>query len=249
MEKVKVSNWKSDYFLGFKDGIPVALGYIPIAIACGIMGAKSGLPLNLLSWLSALIYSGSGQGAAQNLYAAGETSIFVYALTLFIANCRYILLSISIAQRFDRSMKTLQRVVFGFFHTDEIFVVAMKKSGELGSGYLFGLVTFPYITFVVSDIMGAFFADLMPHAISSALGIMLYAMFIALIVPPAKHSKKMTVVTLIAISMSVIMECIPTIKGMISPGFIIIICAIVTATAGAILFPVEEENDEVISNE
>lgn len=243
LESTKSIAQKGGFMKGLKDGLPVGLGYIPISLACGISAVKVGLPLKLVALLSALIYSGSGQMAAQTLYAALETSILMYALNIFIINCRYVLFSISIAQRFDKSMGTLQRILFGFLNTDEIYVVAMKQRGELGASYLFGLATIPYIGFFFGNVMGVLFTNFLPESVISALGIMIYAMFIALIIPPAKHSKPVAIVTTIALVLSFVMECIPAIKANIKPGLIIVICAVVTATIGAIAFPIKQEEE------
>lgn len=230
---------------GLKDGLPIGLGYLPISLACGILAAKVKIPFKLAELLSMLIYSGSGQAVAQNLYAAAEKSIFMYALTIFIMNCRYILFSIAIAQKFDKSMGTLQRIIFGFFNTDEIYVVAMKQKGELSAPYLFGIATLPYVGFFIGNTAGMLFTSVMPKPVISALGIMLYAMFIALIIPPAKHSKPVAIVTLIAVALSVIMECVPAIKELnLQPGVIIVICAVVTGTIGALVFPVKQDEPE-----
>lgn len=234
---------RGGFMKGLKDGLPIGLGYLPISLACGIMAAKVGLPFKFAELLSLLIYSGSGQVAAQTLYGAAETSILMYALTIFVMNCRYILFSISIAQRFDKSMGTLQRIIFGFFNTDEIYVVAMKQQGELGAPYLFGICVCPYLGFLLGNTAGILFTNFLPEPVTSALGIMIYAMFIALIIPPAKHSKPVAIVTLIALAMSFIMECIPPIKAQLGPGITIIICAVVTATIGAIAFPVKQDSE------
>lgn len=231
------------FMKGLRDGLPIGLGYLPVSLACGIMAAKVGIPFKFAELLSLLIYSGSGQVAAQTLYAGMETSILMYALTIFVMNCRYILFSISIAQRFDKSMGTLQRIIFGFFNTDEIYVVAMKQKGQLSAPYLFGISVCPYLGFLIGNTAGILFTNFLPKSVTSALGIMIYAMFIALIIPPAKHSKPVAIVTLIALAMSFVMECIPAIKAHLQPGLIIIICAVVTATIGAIAFPVKQESE------
>lgn len=245
MESTRKVPRREEFIRGLKEGIPIGLGYIPISIACGIMAIKVGLSFGIAELLSMLIYSGSGQAAAQTLYAGCETSIFMFALTIFIMNCRYILFSISIAQKFDKDMGPLQRIIFGFFNTDEIYVVAMKQNGKLNFPYLMGLASFPYIGFLIGNTFGLLFTNLMPDAVKSALGIMLYAMFIALVVPPAKHSKPMTIVTAIAIALSIIMECIPAVKACLGSGIIIIICAVVTATIGAFLFPIKNAESEI----
>lgn len=234
---------RGEFMKGLKDGLPIGLGYLPISLACGIMAAKVGIPFKFAELLSLLIYSGSGQAAAQTLYGAAETSILMYALTIFVMNCRYILFSISIAQRFDKSMGTLQRIIFGFFNTDEIYVVAMKQQGELSAPYLFGISVCPYLGFLIGNTAGVLFTNFLPEPVTSALGIMIYAMFIALIIPPAKHSKPVAIVTSIALAISFILECIPTIKAHMGPGITVIICAVVTATIGAIAFPVKQDEE------
>ncbi len=229
---------------GFKDGIPIGLGYIPASIACGFAAVQSGMGAWMAQFMSMAIYTASGQMAALNLFSGGETSALMYALTLLVMNCRYILFSITIAQKFDKSMGTLQRLGFGLLNTDEIFGVAMQQKGKLGPAYLFGLATVPYLGFVIGNALGCFTTGLLPAPVSAALGIVVFAMFISIIVPPAKKSKPVLVVILMALGMSVILECIPVVKAHLTAGWIIIICAVVTSLVGAVLFPVEEKEEE-----
>lgn len=238
---------KKGYMQGFKDGIPIGLGYIPVSMACGISAAKAGLSFGMSEIMSLLMYTGSGQAAGLNLFVGGETAIMMYIITLFVMNCRYILFSVSIAQKFDKSMGTLQRIGFGLFNTDEIFGVAMQQKGLLNSSYLFGLATVPYIGFIVGNTLGACFTSLLPASVVSALGIMLCAMFIAIIVPAAKESKPVLFVVLIALVLSFVLECIPFIKANLTSGWTIIICAVVTSLIGAIAFPIEEEAEETVN--
>ena len=232
------------FMKGFKDGIPIGLGYIPASMACGFAAVQSGITAWMAQFMSMAIYTASGQLAALNLFNGGETAALMYALTLLVMNCRYILFSITMAQKFDKSMGTLQRIGFGLLNTDEIFGFAMQQKGELGASYLFGLATVPYLGFVIGNALGSFTGGLLPASISAALGIVVYAMFISVIVPPAKKSKPVLVVVLMALGMSMILECIPVVKNHLSPGWIIIICAMVTSLAGAILFPVEDKEEE-----
>lgn len=234
---------KSNYIRGLKNGIPIGLGYIPTSMACGIAATKAGLGFGLSEIMGSLMYTSSGQAAALNLLNGGETSIIMYVITLFVMNCRYILFSMTIAQKFDNSVGTLQRVGFGLFNTDEVFGMAMKEKGQLSASYLFGLATAPYIGFVLGNTLGACFTNLLPASITSALGIMLYAMFIAIIVPPAKESKPVLIVVLIALILSFVLECIPFIKANLTSGWTIIICAVITSLIGAAAFPVEEAEE------
>ena len=101
----------------------------------------------------------------------------------------------------------------------------------------------PFVCFALGNALGSFKTDLLPDFISSALGIIIYAMFIALIVPSAKESKPIFVVVAIALIISIIFECIPAVTQFLSAGWIVILCAIITSAIGALLFPVEEKEE------
>lgn len=239
--KESVAETKNDFKRGIKEGIPIALGYFPVAFACGVAANKAGLTLWINQLMSCLTYTGSGIFAILNLIQGGEVFLFTYALTLFVVNCRYILLSLALAQRLDPNMGIFQRLIFSFFNTDEIFAIVTQQKGDLKAPYLFGVATLPYISWSIGALVGCLFTDIMPLSVSTAMGIIVYAMFTAIIVPAAKASKSVSFVVGISILLSVILECIPAVKQMLSSGWIIIVCTIVASSIGAALFPVNDE--------
>lgn len=241
---MKKTNCKNNYFRGLKDSIPIALGYIPIAMACGVATVKSGVSVLISQMMAFFIYSGAGQAAVTNLLKGGETVVLMYALTLLVANCRYLLLSMSLAQKLDPNMSIFQKLLIGIFNTDEIFGVAMKESGDITASYFFGLATFPYFSFALGNAVGSIATDLLPASLSSAFGIMVFAMFIAIIVPSAKESKSNCIILFMSLVMTVILEYIPIITRYLTPGWIIIICSITTASLGAMFFPVKDLPDD-----
>jgi len=237
---------------GFNDGIAIGIGYIPLAMALAIKGVKSGITFGLWELMCALLFSGSGQSAALNLIAGGETVIFTYALTFFIVNCRYILLSLSMAQKFDPKINFFSRMIFAIFNTDEIFTVAMQQKGLLQTPYLFGLSVVPYLGWMAGITTGFIFTNLLPPSVSSAFGVTIYAMFLALIVPPMRTSKAISIVVLCSAVISALLECNPFVRQFLSPGWIMIICAVVTSTIGALIFPIgseKENSSEGVNNE
>ncbi len=239
-----VTETKNNFKKGFKEGLPIALGYFPVAFACGVTANKAGLTLWLNQLMSCLTYTGSGILAILNLIQGGEVFLFTYALTLFVVNCRYILFSLALAQRLDRNMGTLQRMIFSFFNTDEIFAIVTQQKGDLKAPYLFGVATLPYISWAIGTLAGCLFTDIMPISVSTAMGIIVYAMFTAIIVPAVKTSKPVLCVVAISVFLSIILECIPAVKQMLSSGWIIIICTIIASSIGAVLFPVNDEEDQ-----
>lgn len=229
---------------GFKDGLAICLGYVPIAFAFGVAATKLGFKFWLSEFMGALVYTASGQFSLLNLIQGGEELLFTYALTIFVVNCRYILLSLSLSQRLDKNMGVLERMAFGFFNTDEIFAVANGREGKLQAPYLFGIATLPFFGWTLGTAAGCLFTNIMPASVSAAMGIIVYAMYLAIVIPPAKTSKPIAFVLLISTIISVLLECNPLVRGALSPGWIIIICAVATSLIGAIFFPVEDGEGE-----
>ena len=82
--------------------------------------------------------------------------------------------------------------------------------------------------------------QLLPSAVSSAMGIVLYGMFIAIIIPPARKQLSVLIVVLSAAGLSILFRYVIT---SVSDGFAIIISAIAASVIGALLFPIKEEEE------
>ncbi|HBR02829.1 MAG TPA: branched-chain amino acid ABC transporter permease, partial [Ruminiclostridium sp.] len=122
---------------------------------------------------------------------------------------------------------------------DEVFAVASGKPGDIGVRYMYGLITIPYLGWALGTLLGAAASTLLPETAGSALGIAIYGMFIAIIIPPAKHSKPVLKVLLLSVAISCALRFAPVLSRL-SGGFAIIICALAASIAGAIFFPVED---------
>ena len=67
------------------------------------------------------------------------------AMTQFVINLRYALMSISLSQKADKSFNIISRLLAGFGITDEIFAVAASKNRTISRYYMAGLISMPYI--------------------------------------------------------------------------------------------------------
>jgi predicted branched-subunit amino acid permease len=226
---------------GFNDGIPIGLGYVPLGVGIGIGAINAGMHPGIFELMTAIVYSGTAQVAIMSLFQSGETLLLTYLIAFFVINCRYILLSISMSQKLDPKMSTLSKMVFAPFNTDEVFAVVMQQPGFLQAPYLFGIVIPPYLSMLFGTALGLIFTNFLPASVSSAFGIMLYAMLLALIIPPMRKSKPIIIIVLLAAGINILLECNPFIRQFLSPGWIMIICAIIVAFLGAIFFPVNDE--------
>lgn len=231
---------KSQFIHGIKRGFPIALGYLPVSFTFGLMAVNGGLPLWLAVFISLSNLTSAGQFAGTSLILAGA-SYFEITLTTFVINIRYMLMSLSLSQKLEKEITIPQRMVFGFGVTDETFSVASSESGRLSNEYMLGLISTPIIGWSLGTLLGGLICSALPEALSAAMGIALYGMFIAIIVPPAKDSRPVLNIILISVAVTLVLRYIPAFS-FISSGFRVIIATIIGAAIGALLYPVKEEN-------
>lgn len=237
----------SDFLYGLKRGIPICLGYITVSFAFGVMATNGGISPLMTIIISMTNLTSSGQFAGVQMILE-LASYFEIGLTVLLINIRYSLMSISLTQKIEKTIPTWEKLIFGFGVTDEIFAVAITENKkELSAKYMFGLITLPFLGWTLGTALGAYGSNLLPTEFLNAMGIALYAMFIAIIIPDAKKNKSIFIVILIAVLLSCLFHFVPYIKE-IGIGFKIIISTIVAASLGALLFPVKAENGDVSSN-
>lgn len=220
-------------------GVPIGIGYFSVSIAFGMLAVGSGLSPVEAVIISMTNVTSAGQFAGVNLMAAGG-SYFEMALTMLTINARYFLMSLALSQKFVKDFKPIQKMIVSFGVTDEIFTVAALEKEPICSSFLLGLMLLPVIGWSLGTLVGAVMSSVLPADLQDALGIALYGMFIALIVPAAKKSKTIFKTILIAIVCSSILKYLPGMNT-ISPGFAVIIVTFIAAGLVAYWNPIEEE--------
>lgn len=226
------------FLKGVRHGIPIALGYLSVSFTFGMKAVADGLSAGQALLISMTNLTSAGQFAALPLMAGGAALIEM-ALTQLVINLRYALMSLSLSQRLDGSMTTLHRLLFAFANTDEIFAVASSQPDKVGRAYLYGLMAMPYVGWTAGTLLGAMAGQLLPAFLRSALGVAIYGMFLAIILPPARRERPVRAVVLIAVGLSLCFRYLPVLNQL-SGGFVIIICAVTASAIGAALFPVKE---------
>ena len=224
---------------GFVDGIPIGLGYLSVSFGFGISAVGDGL-----RFLEALIISmtnltSAGQVAGVAVIVAGGTVIEMI-LTQLVINLRYSLMGITLTQRLDPRCTTPHRMLMSFGLTDEIFAVAASKPYPVCPKYFYGLMTAPYLGWALGTLLGAWAGNILPSDLRSAMGIMIYAMFVAIILPPMKKNTGVLFVVLLSAALSCCMYYLPVLNT-VSAGFSIIICAVIAAAIMAILRPIKDD--------
>ena len=228
----------SQVLQGARDGIPICLGYFSVAFAFGIFAVSGGLtPLEAIL-VSAANVTSAGQLAGVQVMLAGGT-LMELALSQLVINLRYALMSISLSQKLDGSVRLSHRFLIAFVNTDEVFAVASSKA-SVGRQYMFGLILPPFLGWTAGTALGAFAGDVMPALAISALGIAIYGMFIAIVVPPARDDRHILFCVCLSVALSCLFRFLPFLAG-VQTGFVVIICSVAAAAVTAALFPLEEK--------
>lgn len=226
-----------EFIKGCKKGLPIALGYFPVSFSFGILVVSSGLPLGLATLISLTNLTSSGQFAGVSLMLQ-QSGYMEIALTLLLINARYFLMSLSLSQKIDQKMNTLQRMIISYAITDETFGIASIQKGTLTFPFMSGFILLPVIGWTSGTLAGEILMNFLPAAIQNAMGIALYGMFIAIIIPSSAKSKPILEVVLISAVVSVMFYYIP-LFAWLSSGVKLIISTLCGAIYGAWRYPVK----------
>ena len=221
-------------------GIPIALGYISVSFGFGIAAVRAGLSVAAAVGISASNLTSAGQAAGVEIIAAGGTLIEL-ALSQLVINLRYSLMGLSLSQKLDDSFTLPHRLLASYGITDEIFAVAAAQPGKLKPSYMYGLILISALGWTGGTLLGAVAGQALPQMFTAAMGILLYGMFIAIIIPPSRKSKSVFGAVLIAALISLLFKFVFT---KISVGFAIIISASVAAAVMALIAPVPDDEEE-----
>ena len=228
-----------EYHAGMKAGMPVCVGYFSVSFGFGAMAISQSLNVLQAVLISASNLTSAGQFAGLTVIAAGA-AILEMILTQLVINSRYALMSLALGQRFGPGVGIGARLIAAFFNTDEVFALGMARAGTLTVSFFTGAGTVAALGWIGGTAMGAIAGSLLPLPIRAALGVMLYGMFIAIVVPQARQEKPILVSMGLALVLSCMFAWLPGLKA-VSAGLAIVICTVTAAAVCALLFPVKED--------
>lgn len=227
----------NEYTKGLKSGLAIGLGYLPVAFSFGMMASAAGVPIWASLAISMANLTSAGQFAGLNIIIASG-GMWELAMAQLVINLRYMLMSLVLSQKIKK-MSLAKRLIAAFGITDEIFSVAATRQKKITFSFMMGLLTLPYLGWSLGTLLGATAAGLMPEALSSAMGITLYAMFLAIFIPVSVKNKGVMFAVIIAcLISSIIYFVFPA----VSTGWSVIIASVISAGMAAALFPQDTED-------
>lgn len=174
---------RDGFIQGVKDCLPTLLGYLSIGFAAGVVEKTSGLSISEIVLMSLLLYAGSAQFIAAGMIAAHHP-ISVIIFTIFFVNLRHLLLSAALAPHF-RHLTPWKNIAVGALLTDETFGVAVNRIQQkkpISFFWMLGLNVTAYLNWLLANVIGGMFGQMIPNPESFGLDYALSAMFIGLLV-------------------------------------------------------------------
>ncbi len=223
---------------GVQGGVPIALGYFAVSFTFGIAAARGGISATVAALISLTNVTSAGQLAGLGIILQAG-SLWEMALTQFVINLRYSLMSLSLSLKLSPSMPLFHRFLMAFGVTDEIFGISSIQKNPLRPSFMYGAMSVAIPGWVLGTWVGAMAGSILPAYLLSALGVAIYGMFLAIIIPPARENRTVFYVVCGAMILSCLFYYAPLLKR-VSSGFAIIISTVAAAALAAWLRPVEE---------
>ena len=230
---------RTEYSKGVRRGLPVGVGYFSVSFGFGAMAASQGIKALDAGLISITNLTSAGQFAGLTLILASAT-LWEMVLTQLVINSRYALMSLALSQRMGKNIGFWPRLLIAYINTDEIFALAMAEPGPLTTPFMMGLGLTPVIGWTLGTLSGALAGSVLPASIQTALGVMLYGMFVAIVVPPARQERPVFYVVMLALVLSCLFTYVPVLNT-VSAGISIVVCTVAAAAVIAWLFPIADE--------
>lgn len=230
---------KAALLKGMHDGIPIGLGYLAVSFSLGITARNAGLNPFQAFLASLLCNASAGEYAGFTLIAASAPYIEMAIITL-ITNARYMLMSCALSQRISPETKLRHRFFMSMHVTDELFGIAISQPGYINPYYSYGAAIVAAPCWAVGTALGAIAGSILPLRIVSAFSVALYGMFLAVIIPPARHDRVICGIVLFCFAASAAATYLPALSGL-SSGTRTIILTVAISAAAAVLFPRKQE--------
>ncbi len=233
---------KKPFFNGLKDGIPIGLGYFAVSFSIGITAKSIGMNAFQGFLLSLLNNASAGEVAGISAISDGVT-YFTAAIIILVTNARYILMSCAVSQKFSPDTPLIHRLLIGFDLTDELFGIAVAYPGYIKPSYMYGAFTVTLPMWALGTVCGIVVGNILPEVVTTALSVAIYGMFLAVVIPPCRKNKAVTVVVLSSFVISGLSKVIPVISDM-TESVRVIVLTLIISVAAALLFPVKDEQGE-----
>ncbi len=233
-----ITNRSSAMLQGFRDGIPIGLGYFAVGFSVGIAARNIGMTAWQGFFMSMLNNASAGEYAGIAAMKAGSAYISL-ALLILITNARYLLMSTALSQKLPSDMPIRHRLLIGFDVTDELFGIAIARPGFIHPYYMYGAYIIAIPMWSAGTGLGVAAGNLLPAQVVTALSAAIYGMFLAVVIPPCRTDRRILTVVLVSFAASSIFTVLPYVSEL-SESMRIILLTLIISVAAALIRPVSD---------
>jgi 4-azaleucine resistance transporter AzlC len=181
---------KTEFWKGARDELPLLVGVAPFGMIYGALALEAGLPAPAAQAMSAIVFAGSSQFLAAQLFAA-EAPGMIIVLSIAVINLRHALYSASVAP-YLRPLRNAWKWLLAYLLTDEAYAVTIvnyQKPETEGDStqrhwYFLGAGLTLWTSWQISTALGILLGTVIPE--TWPLDFTLALTFIALMVPGLK---------------------------------------------------------------
>ncbi len=232
------------YLRGARDSLPIVMGYVPVSIAFAVLSLSTGFSPLQTVLMSLTCYSGAGQFLGVAMAGSGA-GLVAAAVGMALVNFRYFVMSLCVFARF-KMLPFLARLGLSHFITDETFAIFTTNDQKyVNVPYFLGLFTTSYISWNAGTVIGIIASSVLPENVTLALGIALYALFIAIVIPGARSSARMAaVIAGVALGNSALSMVLARILGDGAASWSLVISMLGGAFVGALFIKSPDEDGD-----
>lgn len=213
---------------GFKTGLPVCVGILPVGLSFGLLAMEAGLEVWQAVLMSMLVVAGASQILAVGMLmqaAAAPTIV----LATFLLNLRHLVMSSSVMARL-RELPLLRRLLLSYVICDESFAIfSLSPEQPAEDSFLLGVQCSLFSVWTLSTLAGALANAVLPAIVAKSFGVAIYAVFLALLAPKVRESKGVLLVVLITMAINTLL-C-----QLISPGVAVVLSMLLGAGIGLLI--------------
>jgi len=216
---------------GLRAGMSIGIGYFPIALTFGLLAKTSDLSMWAATAMSIFVFAGAAQYISLTLITTGVEPILI-VLNTFVVNIRHFLMTASLNEKMQPDAKW-KKAIYAFGVTDETFsVLATRKEEKIPTSFAAGVIIIAYGSWVLFTAVGHVIGANLPQFLQAAMSIALYAMFVGLLVPSMKGSRK---VILLAVFGAAIHSALYW-SGLLSTGWAILVATLGSAILVEVIY-------------
>lgn len=174
--------WQGQFLLGMRLFVPVAISIAAYGVVWGVLAGQAGLSVLEVVLMSGLVYAGSAQFVALDMWAPGHPPILAVVLATAVINLRMLLMSATL-RPLVAHLPLRRSLPLMFFVSDEQWAMTMAewRRGRATVPFMLGVGVLAWLAWMASTLAGRILGAFIDDPARYGLDFAFTATFIALL--------------------------------------------------------------------